>query len=499
MASQSITVPSPVGGWNNRDSLAQMAPEDAPVMVNYFPFVSDVRVRSGYTSFATGFSSTVKTLAPYNSPTSSKLFACSNGGIYDVTSGGAIGAAIASGFSSDQWQYVNCSTSGGNYLVMANGADPVQLYNGTSFSAASITGVTSSQLINVNLFKTRLFFVQANTLSAWYLPTASIGGAASQLDFGSIFKLGGHLIAMATWSLDAGQGMDDYAVFITSQGEIAVYKGTDPSNASTWALVGVFVVGAPIGYRCFQKYAGDVVLINRDGLVPLSRALMSDRVSTQIALTDKIRQQITDSVNNYSGNFGWETVLFPAQNMLILNVPVANGQQQQYVMNTINGAWANFQGWPAYTWCRFNDQIYFGGQSFVGLAWNGTTDGGAQINAQCIQAFNNFGSPGLTKRMTMVRPIIFSNGSPSIAVTINVDYDLTQSTSALSTTANTYGVWDSSTWDNALWGSDYSVIKNWYGANGLGKSFAVQLTTSTNNIGLKWESTEFIFETGGLI
>jgi hypothetical protein len=45
-------------------------------------------------------------------------------------------------------------------------------------------------------------------------------------------------MAMGTWTLDAGYGVDDYAVFITNNGEAIVYKGSDPSDPNDWSLIG---------------------------------------------------------------------------------------------------------------------------------------------------------------------------------------------------------------------------------------------------------------------
>ena len=60
---------------------------------------------------------------------------------------------------------------------------------------------------------------------------------------GQIFKMGGFLVQMATWTIDNVSGMDDYAAFITSEGEVAIYQGYDPTQQSTWSLVGVFRIG----------------------------------------------------------------------------------------------------------------------------------------------------------------------------------------------------------------------------------------------------------------
>ena len=45
---QTASIPSPIGGWNARDSLAAMAPTDAVQLVNWFPTPTDVTMRRGY-------------------------------------------------------------------------------------------------------------------------------------------------------------------------------------------------------------------------------------------------------------------------------------------------------------------------------------------------------------------------------------------------------------------------------------------------------------------
>ena len=50
------SLPAPVGGWNARDALANMAPTDAVTLDNLFPGVSSVMLRGGYIRHATGIS-----------------------------------------------------------------------------------------------------------------------------------------------------------------------------------------------------------------------------------------------------------------------------------------------------------------------------------------------------------------------------------------------------------------------------------------------------------
>ena len=89
-AAQVASLPAPIGGWNARDSLANMEPMDAVTLENWFPSVSSVNLRGGYSQFATGISGQVETLMTYSSGSSNKLFAIANGSIYNVTAGGAV-------------------------------------------------------------------------------------------------------------------------------------------------------------------------------------------------------------------------------------------------------------------------------------------------------------------------------------------------------------------------------------------------------------------------
>jgi hypothetical protein len=200
-------------------------------------------------------------------------------------------------------------------------------------------------------------------------------------------------MAMGTWTIDAGYGVDDLAVFVTSNGEVIVYKGTDPSSAATWSLVGVWQLASPISRRCFLKYSGDLLLLTLDGVEPLSGALQSSRTNPRVALSDKIQSAISDATTLYGSTFGWQMIHYPKAGFLLVNVPVSVGQQQQYVMNTITKAWANFTGWAANCWELLNDNLYFGGNTVVRKAWDTYADNMQPITGECKQAFSYFGSP----------------------------------------------------------------------------------------------------------
>lgn len=497
--SMNASLAAPVGGWNARDAVATMPPLDAVIMDNVWPTTSDVQLRNGYEAWATGIPTQVQTLMAYDSTTDSELFAAAGTEIYDVTTQGAVGAAVVTGLTSAQWQYTNISNTAGNWLIAVNGSDTPRLYNGTTWSTTAITGVTQANLVHVNLFKNRVWFVEKDTMNAWYLATDAIAGAATKFPLSAIANRGGYLVAMATWTIDAGEGVDDYAVFITSEGEVIVYVGTDPTSASTFALKGVWQLGSPIGRRCFIKFGGDLLLICFDGVQPMSKALQSTRVSQAQALTNKIQGAMSQAATNYNQNFGWQLDYCPNNSRIMLNVPVTANEQQQFAMNTITGSWCRFTGIAANCWEQFDNVSFFGGDGFVGKFWQGQSDDGEIITGDVLQAFSTFGNPGLLKRWTMAQLFFSASGPPSIAASINVDYDTALTNASVQISPATAGLWDDGLWDSALWGGGLANYKPYVGLTGLGKSAAMRLVLASDQLEIHWQATNFVFEGGGFL
>lgn len=503
--SYTASIPAPVGGWNARDSLAAMDDKDAVILDNFFPTASDVMLRKGHSEHVTGISGQVQTLMAYNSPTTNTLFGAAGTAFYNVTSAGAVGAAVQSSLTNAKWQHINVATSGGNFLLAVNGADKLRGWNGTAWwtdgdGTHDITGVDTANCIHINLFKTRVWLVEESTLKVWYLPTSSIAGAASAINFQSIAKRGGYLMAMGNWTIDAGEGMDDHAVFVTSEGEVIVYKGTDPSSATTWVLVGVWQLGAPIGRRCLLKLAGDLLYISNEGVLPLSKALFSDRVNPKIALTDKIQSAMNTAAVTYGTNYGWQLMFYPKGPMLILNVPISDGSgQHQYVMNTITGSWCRFKDMAANCWELFQDEPYFGGNGTVYQAWDGLTDNGADVAGQVKQAFNYFSERGRLKHWKLARLNLGTNGSPSAFVGLNVDFEDAEPNASLTFTPISSGTWDTAVWDTAVWGGDLSPSHDWQKLGGLGYAAAVRIKMQSQGIETHWYSTDFVMERGGVV
>jgi hypothetical protein len=576
------SLPAPIGGWNARDSLAEMQPLDAVVMNNFFPTPTDVTLRKGYSLTASGISGRVLSLMNYTKAVGYDLFAFANDKIYETK--GTL-TQVFSGLTTAKWQHINLTNSGGHFLIAASGVDPVLVYDGSkwakqattttaqtistitrggtgnltatlttasahglitgnrvtiagatesnyngtyvitvtsptvftytmatapsadatvvgTYTVFGLTGVNSSTLANVNLFKNRLYYCQKDTLDFWYGGVDEVSGALTRFPLGGVARNGGYLQAMGTWTLDAGYGVDDLAVFVTSMGEVIVYKGSNPSDPTDWALVGVWQMGQTFTRRCFFKWGGDLLLLTQGGLLPLTAALQSSRLDPRVNLTDKIFYAVSQATTQYFALDGWQINFFASENMLILSIPTASGMEQ-YVMHTITKSWARFTGIEAYCWEVSGDaDIHFGGQGIVGDFYQVTSDNGTNIVATCQQAYNYFETRGMQKRFTLVRPILQTdNGVPTVLCGISTDFDTTPLTNqiAFNPSITNTGIWDASLWDQANWGGGLVTTKIWQGVTGLGYAGSININVASQGIELHWASTDYVMEKGSVI
>jgi len=426
--------------------------------------------------------------------------------LYDVTTPGAKTVPLVSGLTSAMFKHCHFATSGGFFSYYVNNADSATLYDGTTWQTVTttstpyaITGVPSTEFMDVVSHKRRLWFTLDNSLTAYYLPTDQIAGAAQYFDFAPIFAKGGHIVKIDTWSLDAGQGLDDYFVVFTTEGEVAVYTGTDPASASTWQLTGVFYIGTPtgaVGHTC--KYGGDLLIINKDGLAQMSKSLMSSRVNTWLQLTDKIQPQLALDTTSYENNEGWDLLLFPPANMLMVNVPLSDGTAYQYVMNTISGGWARWTGIDANCWYYANENLWFGGNGYIGKAWYGQNDNGTAIRANILPAYQNFGANSQLLRWSLGRVILGTNGNTAYSAKIELDFDLAPNDVTLPIVVqNPTAVYGTSLYGSSIYGGNLTIQRRWQNLSGMGYWGSLHMQIETTYADVRLYSYDMMIESGG--
>jgi hypothetical protein len=501
-AAQSVVQPysfvSPIKGWNTRDALDAMDPADAIQIDNLYPDAGGVSTRNGYTLFCTGLGTgSVNTLAEYNANSVRKLFAACSGSIWDVSSGTAVLAPFEAGFSSgfssgfgggagfgsDAWQTQQFLQN----LFWCNGTDTPVVYTGSVFEPWAFTGLTGSPPIGVSLYQQRLFFWQNNSTGFWYADLNSISGPLAFFDLSAYTPRGGNLIAVTTYSLDGGNGVQDFIVFVMSSGDCLIYFGNDPSNLLNWALVGTYSLSPPVSPRAVCNYGAEAFLTTYDDHVPMKQQLNAISAGG-LPARSKVSNAVQAAVAANKGAFGWQALYYPKGRRLIFNIPNPDGTFSQHVQNTgvqyadkqtgqMASPWCRFVNMNAFCWGLFEDNLYFGAAGGnIYLADTGSMDLLGPVTAIGQQSWNTLDSP-LRKRATAIRPLLQTIGSLGFTFAIGFDYGDINITVALVTT-NPGSPWDTSPWDTSPWSAEQVVNTLWNASGGSGVALSVALNIS---------------------
>lgn len=504
-----VAIPAPVGGWNARDALDKMDATDAVRLVNWVPRAGYVESRKGYLQTVTeidgggemgftGLGGSVESLISYRGTASEKLLAAADGTIFDVTTNDAL--TLDTGFASDRWQY----TAFDDRVILTNGTDTAQVYNGTALTDIVVTGATATSLWGCNTFKGRVYYWYENAQAFWYAAAGSFQGVLTEFDLSTQLQTGGTLVMMVSWTLDSGDGIDDLAAFVFSTGEVLLYQGDDPGDANAWGLIGRFQIGEPLGIRAHAKVGGTEIIITRDGYVDLAQALRDGRYSEGSTYSNKIIRAAKEATKLYYQQYGWQALLYPAGQQFIVNVPVTTGQSIQHVRETSTGSWTQFEGLNAVCFAVHNDRLWFGtSDGNVYEADTGTQDNGGPISMDAIPAFNPLGSRASQKQVTAVNVVTNYAAPGFLALDCLADFS-TQRRSTLSPGPyDGTSDWNTADWDASVWatptGDDAPIRKAWRNVRGIGYTLTVSVRASTRAQNIIWYSTEILYRNAGAI
>lgn len=491
---------APIGGWVTSTQLARPVKRAARRIVNGFVSSTGVGPRGGASQYADLGSDPVKSLWNYAKGANKKMFAGIAGSIWDVS--GAPSEEVT-GQTSDIYATAQFDTGsgGGAYQYIVNGVDNPQLFDGSGFQAGgvgtatapiAITGCTPSTFIDVWVYRSRLYFIEAGTLTVWYLPLNSVGGAAADFTLSGAFKRGGKLIKGTTWSIDAGDGADDKWVVITDQGEAAVFEGSDPGAAASdpdpWRQIGIYDISAIAGSdrAALMHAAGDPVVCTVDGLVPLSQVLVKDPAALSVAAVSRQIEPDWKLEGVARSSMPWTLIKWNEKNRAIVGLPVVNAQSTArcFVVNLQTGAWSEYLGWDIRSGCVHMGQAYAGtSDGLVIKLEDGGTDLGANYTFGYIPQFDDLGASGARKQVDLAR--ITVRGTRPITIEPFVCTDYAEAFPAPPNVASDVSedVWDTALWDVAVWDAagEATVNSRWRAVVGVGYAHAVGVIATIGN------------------
>lgn len=496
-------ISAPLKGLSASSKLTPGDPLTAVVLDNFVVEQNLIRCRPGYgqTWAYSNPAKAVETLVPfYGSP--QRMAAAIDGKLITLD-GTNLGGP---GFTLNDWSWTSfANLSSTDYTIMVNGANGVWSWDGTNGGLVqeAVTAPAGDPWIVPDQFQivlshlNRLWFADGANLAVYYLPLQQKAGEVKYLPLNAVFKRGGTIRAMMTWTTDGAVNLNDQLAIFTSNGECAIWQGIDPDT--DMSLSGVFRFDSPMSKHSVVNYGGDLYVLISTGLVPMSALMRAE--TEQLGNTDKNIVSEFLAAAAYRSRAGWEAFLNPSDGRIYCNTPQGSpNSYRQLVRNMPGGQWASWSAIPSRCWGWQNQRVFFGSDDgkVYEMAASFLNDNGNPINVDVQPAWQNYGTPAV-KQFKMVRPYIQSNGTPRPFVDMKVDYDLSPPTNQPDVTfADTGATWDLATWDVDAWAAGVDVHTNWSGVARLGSVGAPRTLASIQNAEFALSGWDVLFETGSI-
>ena len=303
-----------------------------------------------------------------------RMFAAQATKLFDVTFGGPI--LVKDSQTSGNYAAAQLANQGGDFLIAVNEAGDYPLrFNGSTWETldgGEIHGPVDSGvedghgLSYVWKYRSRLYFIEVGSMNAWYLPLNAVEGALLMIPLSGAATKGGHLMFGATWSLDAGDGVDDKCVFCTSEGELLIFTGSDPGNPANWRQEGRFEISPPLGMNAHHLVGGDLLIATVDGIIPTSAAITKEGAQLELAAVTRPIKPMWRAEVVEKREHPWTMKKWDEYGGMFVTWPFGKpGKKLCAVINLATGAWARFVGWDATCFMRLRENFYFGTQDGI--------------------------------------------------------------------------------------------------------------------------------------
>ncbi len=528
--SELASFPAPRDGWIANLNMAQPQAKKpdgtrvsgAAVLDNMFPTATGVRLMRGSELYATLGNGELPVLSLFSYVVGSQeqMFASTENAIYDITTvttpnnvllgteeedmigtedDDMIGVSstenldVVTGLAGGDWVSVQFATAGGTFLRLVNGTDTPLVYDGLAFDtlplltfAAPDDALDPSVLNYAWAYKQRLFFIIKDTLDAAYLPVDVIGGELTKLPLGGIFQMGGSLLFGASWSLDAGAqgGLSEQCIFVTTEGEVAVFQGANPSDANDWSKVGVYRIGRPLGKKAWIRDGGDLIIATSIGYVRLSEAIRRELAALgPTAVSYPIEVAWNEAVEKRGSN--WHCEVWPSKQMAVIALPTEGEQPPaMFIANVRTGAWSRRLNWDGTCLLVFKERLFFGSENGKVVEANVSgLDQGEPYTGTCVPLFEDFGTPASLKVSELGRAVGLAPVPVNVQVSMQSDFFISLPPAPDALPVPVGNQWGNAIWGTSTWGGapELRPRQEWVSVAGAGYALspALQLTSGS--------------------
>ena len=490
-----ISIQAPISGLNGIDSVDDMSEGYAVVLDNWIPGAGACFVRGGSKTLISQGSESIDTLFSFNG----ELYFVTDGVIYNSNINSTQApVSVKAGLSNS---VINTETYK-NVILLCNGEDaPMRITtSGLVEDIIFTSGITDPhELVGANSFKGRMFYHKEEG-GFYYCEANSYQGELTYFDLSPQVDSTAVLKQIFQWSNDAGDGVDDYCVFLFDNGQALVYQGTDPSSFDQWAIVGKYNMGRPLSIRSHCSFMGDEIVLTRSGWQNFKNAFSTGEYR-DVGVGKNVGFWAVQEADRNANRFGWEVDFFPEDKLVIVNIPTSEQQSIQHVMNTNTMAWSTFSGWNAKTFCAFDGRMFFGScDGKIVQCLTNTDDDGTEIITNAVPAYNYLGSRANQKLVTGLAPVTTCRHFEMLGIQATSDYktppDFTLSYQVPPPGSTDWGSEWGSPWTSGL---NAESRRDWRSANKFGYAHSYRMRTISKGQIIRWYSTQVMFTDGGVV
>lgn len=233
--------------------------------------------------------------------------------------------------------------------IMADGQSLPLRFNGSTIEECAYTtttGVDAGIFDGVLVHHDRPYFWQhEGTLEFYYGGVGAVQGELTRFPLSRLGNITGQIASLVSLTQDASENLNDSLCVLTTTGQIVIYEGTNPGDASDWRLAGRVKAAPPVGRFSFVNVGGDVWMLTRSGLVSVLESLRRG----QLALVGNLARPISDDIRALVATGGEWQLHTSAQGEYVIANHYLDGVSRQFIYDVEAQAWETAD-YPARRW-----------------------------------------------------------------------------------------------------------------------------------------------------
>lgn len=242
--------------------------------------------------------------------------------------------------------------------IMADGNGKPLLYNGDTLTESdfvTVTTTTAEMLDGVLVHQDRPYLWRyGGTLEFYYGDVGAVTGPITLFPLSRLGNITGQIAGIVSLTQDASENVNDSLCVLTTTGQIVIYEGTNPGDATDWRLAGRVQAAPPISKFGYVNVGGDVWMITDSGLVSV---LQSWRQGV-MALVGNLARPISEEIKALVATGGeWQLHQSARGEFIIIN-HYLNGASRQFIYDVQGQGW-HTANYPARRWHNLGGQTEF--------------------------------------------------------------------------------------------------------------------------------------------